>query len=102
MADAYLAGIDKDIFLDWSGGGTLVADSDHRTRYISALKQADGYEFGALAEFIRALASKGGLQSFATIVKKHTYFTERTLKWREILSCQDHITDMRARLSHFR
>lgn len=56
MADAYLAEIDKDIFLDWSGGGTLVADSDHRACYISALRTADEYEFEALVEFIRGLA----------------------------------------------
>lgn len=52
MADTYLAGIDKDIFLDWSGGSTLTADSDHRARYISALRAADGYKFEPLVEFV--------------------------------------------------
>ena len=56
MADAYLATIDPDIFLDWSGGGTLTANSGHRARYIAALRAADGYEFGPLIELIQANA----------------------------------------------
>ncbi len=55
MADAYLATLDPDIFLDWSGGGTLAADSDHRTRYIAALKAADGYDLEPLIAFVRAI-----------------------------------------------
>jgi Fic-DOC domain mobile mystery protein B len=56
MADSYLAGIDKEVLLDWSGGGTLVADSDHRARYIAALRAADGYDFGPMIDFIGLLA----------------------------------------------
>jgi Fic-DOC domain mobile mystery protein B len=40
MADTYLSGIDEDIFLDWSGGSTLTAESDHRAKYIAALRAA--------------------------------------------------------------
>lgn len=57
MADAYLATIDPDIFLDWSGGGTLTADSDHRARYIAALRAADAYEFEPLIELVKAIAN---------------------------------------------
>lgn len=56
MADAYLSASDRDIFLDWSGGGTLVADSDHRAKYIAALRAADGHEFGPLISFIFSIA----------------------------------------------
>ena len=56
MADTYLAGIDREIILDWSGGGTLADDSDHRTRYIAALKAADGYEFKPVIDFVREIA----------------------------------------------
>ena len=56
MADSYLATIDPDIFLDWSGGGTLAADSDHRARYIAALRAADGFEFEPLIEFVRVIS----------------------------------------------
>ncbi len=55
MADAYLATIDPDLFLDWSGGGTMTADSDHRARYIAALRSADGLEFGPLVEFVKKM-----------------------------------------------
>ena len=57
MADAYLATIGPDLFLDWSGGGTLIADSDHRARYIAALRSADGLEFGPLVELVRSMAA---------------------------------------------
>jgi len=56
MADAYLAGTDRETFLDWSAGGTLVADSDHRANYIAALRAADGYKFQPLIRFVRELA----------------------------------------------
>ena len=56
MADAYLATIDPDIFLDWSGGGTLTSDNDQRTRYIAGLRAADAYEFGPLIEMVKAAA----------------------------------------------
>lgn len=55
MADTYLATINPDIFLDWSGGRTLDTDNDHRTRYIAALRSADGYNLDPLIEFIRAI-----------------------------------------------
>lgn len=57
MADAYLATIDPDLFLDWSGGGTLIADSDYRARYIAALRSADGFKFGPLIELVRRMAA---------------------------------------------
>ncbi len=57
MADAYLATIAPGIFLDWSGGGKLTADSDHRAGYIAALRAADGYEFGPLIDFVRAIST---------------------------------------------
>lgn len=56
MADAYLTAGDRDIFLDWSGGGTLVADSDYRAKYIAALRAADGHEFGPLISFVVSIA----------------------------------------------
>ncbi|WP_299085934.1 mobile mystery protein B [uncultured Ruegeria sp.] len=56
MADAYLATIDPDVFLDWSGGGTLNSNSDHRARYIAALRAADGFEFEPLIEFARVIS----------------------------------------------
>lgn len=58
MADAYLATINPDIYLDWSGGGTLITDCDHRARYIAALRAADGYEFGPLVEFVQGIAKR--------------------------------------------
>jgi Fic-DOC domain mobile mystery protein B len=57
MADAYLATIDPEIILDWSGGGTLTANSDHRTRYIASLRAADAFEFGPLVDLIKEIAS---------------------------------------------
>ena len=56
MAGTYLTKIDPDIFLDWSGGGALTADSDHRTRYIAALRAADAYDFEPLVEFVTEIA----------------------------------------------
>lgn len=52
MADAYLAKIDRAIFLDWSGGGTLNADSAHR----AALRAADQHEFDPLVTLVRSIA----------------------------------------------
>ena len=57
MVDAYLVTIDPYLFLDWSGGGTLIADSDHRARYIAALRAADRFEFGPLVELVRKMAA---------------------------------------------
>ena len=56
VADAYLARIDRNIFLDWSGGGTLNADSAHRSAYIAALRAADQHDFGPLVGFIKSIA----------------------------------------------
>lgn len=56
MADAYLATIDPGLFLDWSGGGTPIADRAHRARYIAALRAADRFEFGPLVELVRKMA----------------------------------------------
>ena len=58
MADAYLAKTAPDIFLDWSGDGTLTANIGHRTRYIAALRAADEFEFGPLVKFVREIAVK--------------------------------------------
>ena len=56
MADAYLATIDPNKFLDWSGNGTLNSDSAHRARYIAALRAADAHEFEPLVEFVSEIA----------------------------------------------
>jgi Fic-DOC domain mobile mystery protein B len=56
MAEAYLATIDPDIFLDWSGGGSLTTGSDHRARYIAGLRAADAYEFEPLIGLFREIA----------------------------------------------
>ncbi len=56
MADAYLARIDPKIFLDWSGEGTLNAESDHRTAYIAALRAADQYDFDPLVTLVKSIA----------------------------------------------
>jgi len=55
-ADAYLASIDPDIFLDWSSGGTLTAESDHRVKYIAALRAADGHDYGPLIALVKEIA----------------------------------------------
>jgi Fic-DOC domain mobile mystery protein B len=52
MADTYLAGIEQGIFLDWSNGSTLTSNSEHRARYISALRSADEYKFEQLNKFV--------------------------------------------------
>jgi len=56
MADTYLVSLDQDIFLNWSDSGTLIAESDHRARYIAALRAADGHDFERLIEFVRNIA----------------------------------------------
>ncbi|MFH4138806.1 hypothetical protein WAI65_18900, partial [Acinetobacter baumannii] len=56
MADAYLAAIEPDIFIDWSGGSTLTDDSDHRARYIAALRAADRFAFGPLVALLEETA----------------------------------------------
>jgi Fic-DOC domain mobile mystery protein B len=56
MADTYLAQIDQEIFLDWSRGGDLQTDNVHRSRYIAALRAADGCEFEPLIAFVRGIA----------------------------------------------
>jgi len=67
MADAYLARIDPAIFLDWSGGGTLTADSAHRAAYIVALRAADRYDFDPPGE-ARQVDLPPGRPSFITRV----------------------------------
>lgn len=57
MTDAYLEGINPDIFLDWAGGGDLQVDSDHRKRYIAALRAADGERYEPLLEFFDTIAT---------------------------------------------
>jgi Fic-DOC domain mobile mystery protein B len=61
MADTYLATIDPGIFLDWSGSGTLTAHGNHRTRYIAALRAADGFDFEPLIEFVGSLKAGGDI-----------------------------------------
>lgn len=56
MADTYLGRIDRNIFLEWSGGGTLNADSAHRTAYIAALRAADQHDFDPFIRFIKSIA----------------------------------------------
>jgi hypothetical protein len=56
MADAYLARIDPKVFLDWSGGGTLNADSAHRSAYIAALRAADQHDFDPLVTLVKSIA----------------------------------------------
>lgn len=46
------------IYLDWSGGGSLNADSDHRAKHIAALRAADRNEFEQLIELVRNIARK--------------------------------------------
>ena len=56
MADVYLARIDPKVFLDWSGAGTLNAESEHRTAYIAALRAADQHDFDPLVALVRSIA----------------------------------------------
>lgn len=58
MADAYLATNDPDIFLDWAGRGTLNSESDHRARYIAALRSADAFDFEPLITFVKEIADQ--------------------------------------------
>lgn len=58
IADAFLAKIEPDIYLDWSGDGSLNAGSGHRAKYIAALRAADGHEFEQLIEMVRSIARK--------------------------------------------
>lgn len=37
----------------WGGGADLQKPGEDRSRYIAALKKADGHEFGPLIEFAR-------------------------------------------------
>jgi Fic-DOC domain mobile mystery protein B len=59
MADTYLASIDQDVFLDWSGGGDLQTDNTHRAKYIAALQSADLFEFEPLTAIVRGIARNG-------------------------------------------
>jgi len=52
MADELLRRIDDDLIIDWSHGGHLQQDGEHRKRYINALRAADGHEFEALIAFV--------------------------------------------------
>ena len=56
MADAYLARIEPEIFLDWSGGGTLNAESAHRSAYIASLRAADQHDFAPLVALVKSIA----------------------------------------------
>jgi hypothetical protein len=56
VADTYLAALDQNIILNWSDGGTLTAESNHRAKYIEALRAADGYDFDPLIKFVRNIA----------------------------------------------
>lgn len=52
IADAILVHILKHPPIDWAGGFTLDKISERRTQYISALRAADGHDFGPLLEFV--------------------------------------------------
>ena len=52
MADELLRRIDPDLFIDWVHEGTLASESDHRRRYIQALRAADGHDFAPLIAFV--------------------------------------------------
>lgn len=54
MADAILTKILGEAPIDWAGGYQLEKINERRTQYITALRQADGYNFEPLIEFIEA------------------------------------------------
>jgi Fic-DOC domain mobile mystery protein B len=52
MGDELLRIIDRDLIINWSNGGDLQSESEHRKLYINALQAADGYDFEPLIEFV--------------------------------------------------
>ena len=52
MADRLAVALDRPTFT-WGGGAELEARNDTRTRYLTALKQADGGDFAPLIAFAR-------------------------------------------------
>ena len=51
MADALLQKVYSVAPIDWAGGETLQNNSERRTKYINALRAADGGEFELLFRF---------------------------------------------------
>jgi len=60
MADAVLTHLLGEPGIDWTGGEDLQRPNDTRTRYIQALRDADGGDFSALIHFVGAA---GGVNS---------------------------------------
>ena len=54
MADAILTKILGEAPIDWARGRHMEKINERRTQYITALRQADGYNFEPLIEFIEA------------------------------------------------
>ena len=54
MADAVLTKLLHEPAIDWAGGFSLEAMNERRNQYIEALRAADGHDFTALLEFVRA------------------------------------------------
>ncbi|MDO8826801.1 mobile mystery protein B [Methylophaga sp.] len=52
IADAILVHIIKEQPIDWAGGMSLDKISERRTQYISALRAADGFDWGPLMDFV--------------------------------------------------
>jgi len=52
IADAILVHILKEQPIDWAGGMSLDKISERRTQYISALRAADGFDWGPLMDFV--------------------------------------------------
>lgn len=54
MADAILTKLMDEPAIDWAGGYKLEKMNERRDQYIAALRSADGHDFTALLEFVRA------------------------------------------------
>lgn len=52
MADAILTKLMNEPAIDWAGGHRLEEMSERRAQYISALRAADGHDFGKLFNFV--------------------------------------------------
>ena len=56
MADTYLEQAGFNGLLDWSAGGSLQTESEHRAQYIAALRAADSHKFEPLVSFVQSIA----------------------------------------------
>jgi len=52
IADAVLTSILNEPAIDWAGGYSLEKIGERRSRYIAALRAADGHDIGPLLEFV--------------------------------------------------